>query len=63
MEEDDAWSSRDSTRRTTIRTTIIYTEAMDVIYAEGDETTINTTKRLRDRVQSFLESRVRGISL
>eukprot|EP00973_Karenia_brevis_P071833 9981826-Karenia_brevis.AAC.1 len=29
MEEDDAWRSRNSTRRTTMRTTIIYTEAMN----------------------------------
>eukprot|EP00973_Karenia_brevis_P088907 12330093-Karenia_brevis.AAC.1 len=34
-----------------MRTTISYTEAMNVINAEGKETTIKTTKRLESRVQ------------
>eukprot|EP00973_Karenia_brevis_P041631 5760926-Karenia_brevis.AAC.1 len=63
-----------STKRTTIRTTSICIEAMNVtnakgnekftefIYAEGIETTMKTTKRIFERVQSFLKSRVQDIS-
>eukprot|EP00973_Karenia_brevis_P017468 2396933-Karenia_brevis.AAC.1 len=46
-----------------MRTTIICNEAINSIYAEGNETTIKTTRRLAERVQSFLKSKVRGTSL
>eukprot|EP00973_Karenia_brevis_P024896 3431330-Karenia_brevis.AAC.1 len=46
-----------------MRTTINFAKAMNVNYAEGNETTIKTTRRLVEGVQSFLKNRVRGTSL
>eukprot|EP00973_Karenia_brevis_P067386 9373005-Karenia_brevis.AAC.1 len=51
-----------STRRTMMRTTVHFDKAMNVIYAEGNETTMKTTMRLVERVQSFLKSRVQDTS-